>query len=77
MKMSFKSMEPTFAIKVSLKKMLELPTLIAHLTITMQTSTPECNKQIRQSYVDDDDSNADLSNEDEEIYPICKDRLGR
>ncbi len=41
--------EPTFAIKVSLKKMLELPTLIAHLLITMQTPTPERNKQIRQS----------------------------
>jgi hypothetical protein len=49
MKMSFKSIEPTFAIKVSLKKTLELPTLIAHLTITMQTSIPECNKQIVQS----------------------------
>jgi hypothetical protein len=42
-------MEPTFAIKVSLKKTLELPMLIAHLTITIQTSTPERNKQIRQS----------------------------
>jgi hypothetical protein len=34
----------TIAIKVSLKKTLELPTLIAHLPITMQTSTPERNK---------------------------------
>ncbi len=47
--MSFKSIEPTFAIKVSLKKTLEFPMLIAHLTITMQMSTPEHNKQIRQS----------------------------
>jgi hypothetical protein len=31
------------------KDTLELPTLIAHLTITIQTSTPECNKQIVQS----------------------------
>ncbi len=42
-------MEPTFAIKVSPKKMFELPMLIAHLTITMQPSTPEHNKQIVQS----------------------------
>ena len=43
-------MEPTFAIKVSLKKSLELPMLIAHLPIiTMQMSTPERNKQVGQS----------------------------
>ncbi len=42
--LSFKSMEPTFAIKVSPKKTLKLPMLIAHLTMTMQTSTPERNK---------------------------------
>jgi hypothetical protein len=49
MKMSFKLMEPTFAIKVFPKKTLELPTLIAHMTITMQTSIPEHNKRIIQS----------------------------
>jgi hypothetical protein len=37
-----------FAIKVSPNKSIELPTLISHQPITMQTSTPECNKPIVQ-----------------------------
>jgi hypothetical protein len=49
MKMSLKSMEPTFANKVLPKKTLDLPMLIAHMTITMQTSIAERNKQIVQS----------------------------
>ncbi len=42
-------MEPMFTIKVSPKKSIELPTLISHQPITMQMSTPECNKPIVQS----------------------------
>jgi hypothetical protein len=42
-------MEPMFAIKVSPKKSIELPMLTSHQPITMQMSTPECNKPIVQS----------------------------
>jgi hypothetical protein len=51
--------------------------LIAHLTITMQMSTSECNKQIKQAsmLMMTIQMQAYLSDEDEEIFPICQDRL--
>jgi RNA polymerase subunit RPABC4/transcription elongation factor Spt4 len=76
MKMSFKSMEPTFAIKVSLKKTLEF-----NADRSSDNNNANVNPRAQQTnqtviYVDDDDSNADLLDEDEEICPICQDRLG-
>ncbi len=77
MKMVFKSIEPTFAIKVSPKK----NDRITNADCSSDNNNANVNPRVQQmnrtvNNVDDDNSNADLSDEDEEICAICQGRLG-
>jgi hypothetical protein len=77
MKMPLKSIEPNICDQGVLEKNVRITNTV-HSSDNNNTNVNPRAQQTNQTVIciDDDDSNAYLSDEDEEICPICQERLG-